>query len=517
MKLSELVRTIPGARLIGADLDVRAVTSDSRAVSAGALFIAVRGRRSDGHAFVAAAIERGAAAVAVEAPIDGLAVPQLVVADGARALGFAIAALADHPARRLTLIGITGTNGKTTTTYLVEAILRAAGHNPGVIGTVNYRWNGQRHDAPYTTPTPDVLHATLAQMVADGVTHAVMEVSSAALAMNRLAGLEFAVAAFSNLTQDHLDVHGSMDEYAEAKQLLFRRHLAPHGVAVVNVDDPAGASMGAAASATIEPRLVLTVSSDATASEAQAAAPRSASSPRTRRWPACAPTSARRAASSTVATRVLIGHFNVANLALAIGIAEALGVPHDAIARGIATVAGVPGRVERVDNDAGLDVLVDYAHTPDALDNVLRALRPLTRRGSSACSAAAAIAIPASARWARWSRPAPTSRWSPATTRAPRIPARSSIRSCRRCRRRSWSTSIAAPRSAPRWPRPRRATSWSSPARATRTTRSSARPSITSTIARRPSRRSRCARASTPRPSPPAPAAASTATRCAAG
>lgn len=379
MKLSELVRTIPGARLIGADLDVRAVTSDSRAVSAGALFIAVRGRRSDGHAFVAAAIERGAAAVAVEAPIDGLAVPQLVVADGARALGFAVAALADHPARRLTLIGITGTNGKTTTTYLVEAILRAAGHNPGVIGTVNYRWNGQRHDAPYTTPTPDVLHATLAQMVADGVTHAVMEVSSAALAMNRLAGLEFAVAAFSNLTQDHLDVHGSMDEYAEAKQLLFRRHLAPHGVAVVNVDDPAGASMGAAASATIEPRLVLTVSSDATASEAQAAAAIRVIAQDSTVAGVRADVRTPRG-ELTVATRVLIGHFNVANLALAIGIAEALGVPHDAIARGIATVAGVPGRVERVDNDAGLDVLVDYAHTPDALDNLLRALRPLTKR-----------------------------------------------------------------------------------------------------------------------------------------
>ncbi|MBK9035374.1 MAG: UDP-N-acetylmuramoyl-L-alanyl-D-glutamate--2,6-diaminopimelate ligase [Myxococcales bacterium] len=380
MKLSDLVRTIPGARLRGADVDVRAVTSDSRTVGAGALFVAVRGRRSDGHDFIATAVARGCAAVAVEAPVEGLTVPQLIVPDGGRALGFAIAALADHPARRLTLIGITGTNGKTTTTYLVESMLRAAGHEPGVIGTVNYRWNGRSHDAPYTTPTPEVLHETFTRMVADGVTHVVMEVSSAALAMNRLAGVEFTVGAFSNLTQDHLDLHGSMAEYAEAKQLLFRRQLARHGTAVVNVDDPAGAAMGAAAAATAEPRPILHVSSDGgdlRPEQADAAirvlAQRSTvagiwAQVRTPRG------------ELEVESHALIGHYNVANIALAIGIAEALGLSHDAIVRGVAALAGVPGRVERVGNDAGLDLLVDYAHTPDARDNVLDALRPLTRR-----------------------------------------------------------------------------------------------------------------------------------------
>ena len=380
MKLSELVRTIPGARLHGADADVRAVTSDSRTVGPGALFVAVRGRRSDGHGFVATAVARGAAAVAVEVPVDGLEVPQLVVPDGARALGFAIAALADHPARRLTLVGLTGTNGKTTTSYLVESILRAAGHNPGVIGTVNYRWNGRSHDAPYTTPTPDVLHDTFTRMVADGVTHVVMEVSSAALAMNRLAGVEFAVGGFSNLTQDHLDLHESMAAYADAKQLLFRRQLARHGTAVVNVDDPVGVDMGAAAAATAEPRPILHVSSaEGALSPAQAAAAIRVLEQRATVAGIWARVRTPRG-ELTVESHALIGHYNVANIALAIGVAEALGVAHDAIVRGVAALPGVPGRVERVANAAGLDLLVDYAHSPDALDNLLDALRPLTRR-----------------------------------------------------------------------------------------------------------------------------------------
>jgi UDP-N-acetylmuramyl-tripeptide synthetase len=350
MKLSDLVRSIPGARLLGADAEVRAVTADSRTVGAGALFVAVRGRRSDGHAFVATAVQRGAAAVVVEAPIDGLTVPQLIVPDGGRALGHAIAALADHPARRLTLIGITGTNGKTTTTYLVEAMLRAAGHEPGVIGTVNYRWRGQNHDAPYTTPTPEVLHDTFARMVADGVTHVVMEVSSAALAMNRLAGVEFAVGAFSNLTQDHLDLHGSMEEYAEAKQLLFRRQLARTGVAVVNVDDPAGVGMGAAATATAEPRQVLHVSSEEAArDDAQRGAAIRVIEQRSTVAGITARIQTPRG-ELTVGSHALIGHYNVANIALAVGIGEALGLPHEAIARGVEALAGVPGRVERVAN-----------------------------------------------------------------------------------------------------------------------------------------------------------------------
>ncbi|HVV87190.1 MAG TPA: UDP-N-acetylmuramoyl-L-alanyl-D-glutamate--2,6-diaminopimelate ligase [Kofleriaceae bacterium] len=386
MKLSDLAAGVPGARIVGtsagADPDIGAVRADSRAVTGGDLFVAVRGRRSDGHAFVATAIAQGAAAVVVEQEQPGLAVPQLVVPDGARALGALIGRAAGDPARRLRLVGITGTNGKTTSTYLAESVVAAAGHRPGVIGTVSYRWAGQTVDAPYTTPTPELLHETFARMADAGCDTAVMEVSSAALDMGRLGGVGFAVAAFSNLTQDHLDVHGTMDAYRAAKQLLFRDHLAPDGVAVVNVDDPEGDGMAAAAAGHRVLRVSCAIADAAAAGDLRP-------SQRDAEIAVLAFTSTVDGITArirtprgelAVASRPLLGHYNVANIALVVGIGEALGLPHEAIARGIADLRGVPGRVERVPNDAGLDVLVDYAHTPDALDNVLRALRPLTRR-----------------------------------------------------------------------------------------------------------------------------------------
>jgi MurE/MurF fusion protein len=364
------------------------VHDDSRQVQPGDVFVAVRGRSVDGHAFVATAVSRGAIAVVVERELPDVAVPQFVVASAAEVLGLLVARSKGSPAQHLTLVGITGTNGKTTTTYLVESIVAAAGGSPGVIGTVSYRWAGKLVDAPYTTPTPAVLHDTLAQMRADGVTCAVMESSSAALAMHRLAGVQFAVAAFSNLTQDHLDLHGTMEAYREAKQLLFREHVSG-GVAVINVDDPEGDGMVAAC---VGARQVLRVS----ASEAGQAL-RSESGDGAARRPGqreaeiqvvwCESTvRGIRARIRTprgeleVGNAALVGQYNVANLALAVGIAEGLGLPHAAITAGLAALAGVPGRVERVANAADLDLLVDYAHTPDALRNVLSALRPLTAR-----------------------------------------------------------------------------------------------------------------------------------------
>jgi len=369
--IDPLIGPRAGGRVIGdARVAVRAVRSDSRAVEPGDVYVAVRGLHADGHAFVPAAVERGAAAVVVEHELD-VAVPQVVVPDGAVALGILIGRALGDPARAMTLVGITGTNGKTTTTYLVESILAAAGFRPGVIGTVEYRWCGADGEpitrpAPFTTPTPEVLHETLAAMRDARTTHVVMEVSSAALAMARLAGVTFQVAAFSNLTQDHLDVHGTMAAYRDAKRRLFTDHLA--GTAVVNIDDPEGEGMAQAA-----PGRVLRVSADGRAADlliveqqstvrgiiARIATPRG---------------------ELVLSAPPLIGHYNVANLALAAGIAEALGLPHDAIVRGIAELPGVPGRVERVPNAADLDIFVDYAHTPDALHNVLSALRPLTQR-----------------------------------------------------------------------------------------------------------------------------------------
>ncbi len=370
MTLRDLIAGLPGARLVGpapGDDPVGAVRSDSREVGRGDVFVALRGIRSDGHAFVTTAIERGASAIVVEHEQRGVTVPQVIVPNGAAALGRLVGRVLGDPAKRMTLVGVTGTNGKTTTTYILESILAAAGHSAGVIGTVTYRWGSHSMDAPYTTPTPQVLHETFAKMANAGVTHVVMEVSSIALAMDRLAGLDFAVGAFSNLTQDHLDVHGSMAAYRDAKRLLFSEHLSSDGVGVVNIDDPEGLEMVAAA-----PRALRVTAVDRPADIR-----------------VIEQTSTVRGITARIATprgivaieaRPLIGHYNVENLALAVGISEALGISHEAIARGIAALRGVPGRVQRVPNAAELDIFVDYAHTPDALRNVLAALRPLTKR-----------------------------------------------------------------------------------------------------------------------------------------
>ncbi|HSN27942.1 MAG TPA: UDP-N-acetylmuramoyl-L-alanyl-D-glutamate--2,6-diaminopimelate ligase [Kofleriaceae bacterium] len=367
MTLRQLIEGLASARIVGdAGVTVRAVHDDSRQVGPGDVFVAVKGMRSDGHDFVAKAIEQGAAAIVVERELD-VKVPQVVVPSTTTALGALVGRSLGDPAAAMTLVGVTGTNGKTTTTYLVEAILAAAGHRPGVIGTVELRWPGHTEAASYTTPTPRQLHGTLVRMREAGCTHVVMEVTSIALLQERVAGMDFQVAAFSNLTQDHLDIHGTMDEYFAQKRRLFSERLKRGGVAVVNIDDPVGERIAQGC------ETILRVSADGTASEIRVAEQQSTvrgivARIETPRGPVA------------IEAKPLIGHYNVANLALAVGIGEALGLSHDAIAKGIAELRGVPGRVERVPNGADLDIFVDYAHTPDALRNVLSALRPLTKR-----------------------------------------------------------------------------------------------------------------------------------------
>jgi len=285
-------------------------------------------------------------------------------------VGILAARMAGLPAEKLTLVGITGTNGKTTTTYLVESMLAAAGDSPGVVGTVSYRYGGRETPAPYTTPTPLLLHGVLAEMVDAGCSHAVLEVSSAALSMDRMAAVQVKVAAFTNLTQDHLDIHGTMDAYRDAKALLMARHLRADGVAVVNVDDPTAEHMAAAAGE----RRVIRVSARADAD----ADVRVISADSTIAGITAVIQTPR--GELELRSTSLLGAYNIANMAMATAIGEALALPHEAIRRGIAEMKGVPGRVERVTNRAGLDILVDYAHTPDALANALSALRPLTRR-----------------------------------------------------------------------------------------------------------------------------------------
>lgn len=367
--LSDLLAGLDGARVASGDarLEIAEVRDDSRQVGAGDLFVAVPGTKDDGRRFIAAALARGAVAILTEGePPAGVPAGVAVVLVPSVRRALARLAVKRFPlARPLALTGVTGTNGKTTTTYLVEAILAAAGRPTGVIGTVGYGFGGQVKTAALTTPGALELHANLADMAARGATDVVMEASSIALDQDRLAGCRFRVAALTNVTQDHLDYHGTMERYVAAKGILFRELMAPGGVSVFFADDEAGRQTRKQAAGP-----VLTLSRSARGADVVV--------------------DERRLGAEGLALRLgtpagplelaspLVGDFNVANLLTAVGIALAHEVPLGAIATGIARVRGVPGRLERVANQAGILCVVDYAHTPDALERALDALRPLT-------------------------------------------------------------------------------------------------------------------------------------------
>jgi UDP-N-acetylmuramoyl-L-alanyl-D-glutamate--2,6-diaminopimelate ligase len=366
----EWQRTEPSA-----DPTIRGIRYDSRQVSPGDLFVALRGANSDGHDFLDRAVALGAAALLVEEMPDAAIrgdVPMVRVPDCRRALAPIAARFFGNPAGELTLVGITGTNGKTSTSYLVESILTQANWRTGLIGTVEIRYAGDRENAVNTTPESLDLQRTLRAMCNEQIDATVMEVSSHGLELGRVAGCAFRVAAFTNLSQDHLDFHGSMDAYLASKALLFRDHLAPGATAVINIDDPAsekligiardaGASIlrvGRGLGADADLRLLSSeIRIDGTRAELEDAS------------------------GAFSVDLPLLGDFNLENLLVATGIARALGIDTDVIARGIANCPQVPGRMERVVG-VGHDeptVLVDYAHTPDAVDKLLRAVRPLCR------------------------------------------------------------------------------------------------------------------------------------------
>jgi len=375
--LSALPRELEPTTYVRSSPDVdpviRGVSYDSRKVSPGDLFVAVRGAVADGHEFIDRALELGAAAVLVEeapaAPMLG-ACPAVVVPDTRRALAPIAARFFGDPASELTLVGITGTNGKTSTSYLVESILAAADQRVGLIGTVDIRYAGETIPSVNTTPESLDLQRTLRNMRTAQIEAVVMEVSSHGLELGRVAGCRFRVAAFTNLTQDHLDFHGDMDAYGESKALLFRDHVVPGGSAVVNVDDSsAGRFMEAAressarvircsrkADTAAEIRL-LESHVELTGSRARLALP----------------------SGELTLELPLVGDFNLENLIVACGVAEAIGIAPDAIAAGVANCPQVPGRMEvvRVDKPGAPVVVVDYAHTPDAVDKLLAAVRPL--------------------------------------------------------------------------------------------------------------------------------------------
>ncbi len=365
--LSEMVMAVRRAGLLLAapatDVSISGLSADSRSLASGELYVAVRGSAADGHRFLADAVSRGAAAVMVEAP-SGSAVPEIVVRDGRLAAVAVGRAWYGDPGGQLTLVGITGTNGKTTTTALTRHLLNAEGH-AGSIGTLG-AFDGAGHAVPstagtLTTPGPIDLQATLAQLVTRGVTHVAMETSSHSLDQGRLDGLTFAAGVFTNLTRDHLDYHRTMEEYLGAK-LRLAGYLGMNGVIVVNLDDPAWRALPA------NGRMVgfgLRPDADVRASDLQLESGGSAFrlSGRFGRAEVRLP---------------LLGDFNVSNALAAAACALALGQPIMQVTRLLSEVPQVPGRMERI-ADTPCVVLRDYAHTPDALERALLALRPLTR------------------------------------------------------------------------------------------------------------------------------------------
>jgi UDP-N-acetylmuramoyl-L-alanyl-D-glutamate--2,6-diaminopimelate ligase len=354
--LSAIAAPLGGALVGDADPDVTDVVYRTADVTPGALFCAVPGARVDGHDFVGAAVSAGASAALVERPVD-TSVPLVMVGSVRRAMGPAAAELFGHPARELRMTGITGTNGKTTTTYLLESIFRAAGLVPGVIGTTGVRSAGVAIPQERTTPEAPDLHRLLVRMRRDGVEAVAMEVSSHGLEQHRVGGVRFDVAVFTNLSQDHLDYHGSLDAYLAAKALLFSDELAR--AAAINVDDPAGRTLVGRI-----PTLTFGLESGADLRAEDVRVTASGIGFR---------------ADGVRIESPLRGRFNVYNCLAAFAAARQLGLGDDAIARGIAGLPGVPGRIEPVDAGQPFLVLVDYAHTPDSVENVLAAARPLTK------------------------------------------------------------------------------------------------------------------------------------------
>jgi UDP-N-acetylmuramoyl-L-alanyl-D-glutamate--2,6-diaminopimelate ligase len=375
--LSELLAALPAelAPLQRPALDpvIRGIRYDSRAVAPGDLFVALRGASADGHAYVGQALALGAVAVLCEvAPANAGDAAVAVVRDARRALAPIASAFFGMPSAELALIGITGTNGKTSTTFLTESILRAAGERTGLIGTVEVRYADERLRAVNTTPESLDLQRLLRDMRTRGVSAVTMEVSSHGLALGRVDGCTFRAAAVTNVTQDHLDFHGTMDAYQAAKERLFDTYLAPAGVAVINVDEPRHPGFVAAAERRGARRLLVSKRPDAQADVRVLSADVSLAGTRAQLALPGGP---------LAVELPLVGDFNLENLIVAVGVACGLGVARAAIARGVAACPQVPGRMQRVGAELSSvpTVLVDYAHTPDAVEKVLRAVRPLTK------------------------------------------------------------------------------------------------------------------------------------------
>jgi UDP-N-acetylmuramoyl-L-alanyl-D-glutamate--2,6-diaminopimelate ligase len=371
LRLDELARDLPMEAAVVGDASVRVsgVRHDSRAVEPGDLFVARPGANVDGARFVADAVARGARAVLLPAgspAMAGLSVPAIVVADAALGLAYAASAVYGHPSFSLEVVGVTGTNGKTTVTHLIRAAIDGALGKPscGVLGTVGHAFGSWSRPAEHTTPEADEIARVLAELHRRGATYAAMEVSSHALEQSRVRGVHFRAAAFTNLTQDHLDFHGSMRAYGEAKARLFTE--SGPAAAVINVDD----DFGRALALRVKAPVVRVSARGAADSDAELA-------PREARVDARGIEATLRTPGGDVHLRSrLVGAHNLENLLVALGVASALGLDVRQAAEALSREAGAPGRLERCDAEGDdVVVLVDYAHTPDALARVLDAAR----------------------------------------------------------------------------------------------------------------------------------------------
>lgn len=354
----------PGARLHGpADLEIVGLSYDSRSARRGHLFAALHGAKQDGLEFVKVAKRKGAVAVLSDR-IPPLELPWIEAENPRAALADLAAAYFGEPAEKLTLAGVTGTNGKTTTAFLIDAALRKASKVTGLLGTVETRIAGRPKSSSLTTPESLDLQHLLREMVDEGVTHATLEVSSHALVQERVRGLKFHAAIFTNLTRDHLDFHGGFESYFEAKKRLFVDHLHPRGTAIVNLDDEHGEAL---ATLLRGPRCRTFGFSPGAHHRPEDLE----TSLRGVRFLCTTPKGPARVESP------LVGLFNVSNLLGAIGALIALGLTPAEAASGVSSLEGVPGRMERVDVGQPFSVIVDYAHTDDALRNLLDTLRSL--------------------------------------------------------------------------------------------------------------------------------------------
>lgn len=349
------------------DLDVTGLHYDSRQVQSGDVFFALRGVVSDGHDYISSAIANGAAVVVCEELVAGLDKVTVVLVDDARqVMALAAAEFYGNPTEEMRVVGVTGTNGKTTITYLLEAILNRAGLSPAVVGTINYRYGADLRQAPHTTPESLDLMKQVSDFRHSGANSLVMEVSSHALDQSRADGVHFDVGVFTNLTPEHLDYHLDMERYFASKYHLFKELLPrDHGRAVINVDCPYGQ------------RLAKMLPGAMTCGRSQSADI----------YPQALDVSLRGIHGQVVTplgnvdvASPLLGDFNVENLLCTIGAAVALGLAPAVISSGLADATGVPGRLEQIENDRDAVVLVDYAHTGDALRRAIEAMQALSPR-----------------------------------------------------------------------------------------------------------------------------------------